>query len=73
MTLRAAGPFRYYLATTVQPGASRQASEGADLIHGSFVPEPEGGGDVETGAAPGSDDAAAPEGDAAAPEEAPAP
>lgn len=64
VTLRSAGPYRYYLATTVQPGASRQASEGADLIHGSFVPEPEGGGDIETGAAPGSD-AAAPEKDEA--------
>ncbi|HEX6117597.1 MAG TPA: hypothetical protein VFY99_10885 [Solirubrobacterales bacterium] len=72
VTLRAAGPYRYYLATTVQPGASRQASEGADLIHGSFVPEPEGGGEIETGAAPGSDDAAAPEG-AATPAEGEAP
>jgi hypothetical protein len=72
VTLRAAGPYRYYLATTVQPGASRPASEGADLIHGSFVPEPEGGGEVQTGPAPGSDDAAAPEG-AAEPTEEPAP
>jgi len=73
VTLRAAGPYRYYLATTVQPGASRQASEGADLIHGSFVPEPEGGGEVQTGPAPGSDDAAAPGGTADAPAEEPAP
>ena len=64
VTLRAAGPFRYYLATTVQPDASRQAREGADLIHGSFVPEPEGGGEVATGAAPGSEDSAAPAGGA---------
>jgi hypothetical protein len=54
VTLRAAGPYRYYLATTVEPGASRQARDGADLIHGSFVPEPEGGGKVQTGSAPGS-------------------
>lgn len=46
VTLRAAGPFRYYLATSVAPGASRPASEGAELIHGSFVPEPGGGGEV---------------------------
>jgi hypothetical protein len=64
VTLRAAGPYRYYLATTVQPGASRQASEGADLIHGSFVPEPEGGGEIATGAAPGGDGSEAPAGDA---------
>ena len=57
VTLRAAGPFRYYLATTVQPEASREAREGADLIHGSFVPEPDGGGEIETGPAPGSDTA----------------
>ena len=57
VTLRATGPFRYYLATTVEPGASRQASEGADLIHGSFVPEQDGGGDVQTGGTPGSEDA----------------
>ena len=62
VTLRAAGPFRYYLATTVQPGASREASEGADLIHASFVPEPDGGGEVATGPAPGSEDSEAPTG-----------
>lgn len=61
VTLRAAGPFRYYLATTVQPEASSQAREGADLIHGSFIPEPDGAGEVETGAAPGSDGAEAQE------------
>ncbi len=54
VTLRAAGPYRYYLATTVQPGASPQASDGADLIHGSFVPEPDGAGEIATGAPPGS-------------------
>jgi len=42
VTLRAAGPFRYYLATTVQPGAARAATDGAELIHGSFVPESAG-------------------------------
>jgi hypothetical protein len=59
VTLRAAGPYRYYLATTVQPDASVQAREGADLIHGSFVPEAyEGGGRVQTGAPPGSEERA---------------
>lgn len=55
VTLRAAGPFRYYLATTVEPGASIQASEGADLIHGSFIPEPDGAGAIQTGAPPGGE------------------
>jgi hypothetical protein len=40
VTLRAVGPYRYYLATSVQPDASRQARRGVALIHGSFVPEP---------------------------------
>jgi hypothetical protein len=39
VTLRASGPYRYYLATTLQPDASRAAIEGAELIHGSFTPE----------------------------------
>jgi hypothetical protein len=39
VTLRASGPYRYYLATTVQPDASRAAIEGSELIHGSFTPE----------------------------------
>jgi hypothetical protein len=39
VTLRASGPYRYYLATTVQPDASREGIEGAELIHGSFTPE----------------------------------
>lgn len=38
VTLRAAGPYRYYLATTVQPDASDDATDGAELIHGSFQP-----------------------------------
>lgn len=58
VTLRAAGPYRYYLATTVQPGASVQARDGADLIHGSFVPEPDGEGRVQTGSPPGSEEPA---------------
>jgi hypothetical protein len=37
--LRAAGPYRYYLATSVQPDASREAVEGAELVAGSFTPE----------------------------------
>ncbi len=38
VTLRLAGPYRYYLATTVEPNASRDAADGAELIHSSFVP-----------------------------------
>ena len=38
VTLRVAGPHRYYLATTVEPGASTEAANGAALIHNSFVP-----------------------------------
>jgi hypothetical protein len=38
VTLRLAGPYRYYLATTVESGASRDAADGAELIHSSFVP-----------------------------------
>jgi len=38
VTLRVAGPYRYYLATTVEPNASREAVHGAGLIHNSFVP-----------------------------------
>ena len=44
VTLRTAGPYRYYLATTVQPDASPKATDGADLIHGSFQPTDSGGG-----------------------------
>jgi hypothetical protein len=42
VTLRVAGPYRYYLATTVQPDASPEASQGADLVAGSFTPEAKG-------------------------------
>jgi hypothetical protein len=38
VTLRASGPYRYYLATTLQPGASKAASDAVDLVHGSFTP-----------------------------------
>jgi hypothetical protein len=38
VTLRVSGPYRYYLATTVDANASRQAADGADLIHHSFIP-----------------------------------
>ena len=34
VTLRVAGPYRYYLATSVQPDASAKAADGADLIAG---------------------------------------
>jgi hypothetical protein len=39
VTLRVAGPYRYYLSTTVQPDASSDAVAGAELIRNSFVPE----------------------------------
>jgi hypothetical protein len=39
VTLRSAGPYRYYLATSVQPDATPEAADGADLIVGSFTPE----------------------------------
>jgi hypothetical protein len=38
VTLRVAGPYRYYLATTVDANAPRDAADGAELIHSSFVP-----------------------------------
>jgi hypothetical protein len=41
--LRAAGPYRYYLLTTTEPGASRQAIDGTELISGSFTPTASGG------------------------------
>jgi hypothetical protein len=44
VTLRVAGPYRYYLATTVDADASRAAVDGADLIHNSFVPQSRGAG-----------------------------
>jgi hypothetical protein len=43
VTLRVAGPYRYYLATTVEPNAPREVVEGAALIHSSFVPVVGGG------------------------------
>jgi hypothetical protein len=39
VTLRVADPYRYYLATSVQPDASAEAVEGAELVAGSFTPE----------------------------------
>ncbi len=42
VTLRAAGPYRYYLATSVQPDASAEVADGADLVAGSLTPELEG-------------------------------
>lgn len=39
VTLRVSGPYRYYLATSVQPGASRAAVSGSELLSGSFTPE----------------------------------
>jgi hypothetical protein len=54
VTLRAAGPYRYYLSTTVDPGAGRPAVDGADLIHQSFVPQASQSQTPTTGAPPGS-------------------
>lgn len=44
VTLRAAGPYRYYLATSIQPGAPAQLAADAELLGGSFRPqvEPQG-------------------------------
>lgn len=42
VTLRVAGPYRYYLATSVQPDATAEAADGADLVAGSLTPELEG-------------------------------
>jgi hypothetical protein len=38
VTLRVVGDYGYYLATTVEPDARREAVDGADMIHDSFVP-----------------------------------
>ena len=40
VTLRASGPYRYYLSTSLEPGAPTESVEQARLIHTSFVPEP---------------------------------
>ena len=42
VTLRVAGPYRYYLATSVDPGASREAEDGAALVYESFDPRGRG-------------------------------
>ena len=42
VTLRAAGPYRYYLATSVEPDASAAAVEGAELIAGLVHPRGRG-------------------------------
>jgi hypothetical protein len=44
VTLRASGPYRYYLSTTVQPGAGDAATAAAALVHGSLVPHGAAGG-----------------------------
>lgn len=38
VTLRAAGPYRFYLATSIQPGAPAQRLADAELLGGSFRP-----------------------------------
>jgi hypothetical protein len=42
VTLRAAGDYRYYLAKSVQPNASSEAADGAELVRDSFAPEGNG-------------------------------
>ncbi|MET0926706.1 MAG: hypothetical protein ABWY90_04945 [Solirubrobacterales bacterium] len=42
VTLRVAGPYRYYLATSVQPDAAPEVADEAELIFGTFTPELEG-------------------------------
>lgn len=39
VTLRAAGPYRYYLATSVQPGAPSERLADAEVLGASFRPE----------------------------------
>ena len=40
VTLHASGPYRYYLSTSVDPGAPLDVIQQAKLIHTSFVPVP---------------------------------
>jgi hypothetical protein len=42
VTLRVAGPYRYYLATTLQPNPSPDAAKGVQLISNSLTPTPGG-------------------------------
>ena len=42
VTLRLAGPYRYYLATTLQPNPSPDAAKGVQLIANSLTPTPGG-------------------------------
>ena len=51
VTLRSSGPYRYYLATTLQPGASKAASDAVDLVHGSFTPAGAAAGEQASGSA----------------------
>lgn len=48
VTLRAAGPYRLYFATAIQPGAPAKLRGDTELMHGSLRPEVELAG-VETG------------------------
>lgn len=41
VTLRATGPYRYYLATSIQPGASPDLVTDAELLSSTFKPEVE--------------------------------
>lgn len=44
VTLRSAGDYRYYLATTVEADAPGATFDGAELLHNSLVPEAGGAG-----------------------------
>jgi hypothetical protein len=41
-TLRVSGPYRYYLATTVEPNASSTGTKGAELLSNSLTPVDDG-------------------------------
>ena len=41
-TLRVSGPYRYYLATTVEPDASSTGTKGAELLSNSLTPVDDG-------------------------------
>lgn len=42
VTLRMAGSLHYYLATSVDPGASKLATDGVRTINKSFMPDVDG-------------------------------
>ena len=44
VTLRVSGPYRYYLATTLEPNASPAAAKGVELLSNSLTPVLPGSG-----------------------------